>query len=140
MFGVLVVSHGNLASELRSAAETVAGRSIPIEALNLDWGLPPAEVRARLAARIHELDRGEGVLVLTPLHGDTPTNAAVSLSRSGRVEVVTGVNLPMLLRIGCQNLTNVALSEAASLLEQKGRQGVGRATATASGSPAEGCR
>ena len=129
MFGVLVLSQGGLAAELVAAAEMVAGRSIPVEALGLDWRISPPEAQRALEGRLREMDRGEGVLILTPVFGDTPTKLAVSLSEPQRYEVVAGVNLPMLLRIGCQSLAGLSLSEAARLLEDKGRQSVGRATA-----------
>jgi PTS system mannose-specific IIA component len=130
MFGVLVLSQGGLAGELVGAAETVAGRAIPVEALEIEWGVSPAEAREIVGRRLREMSRGEGVLLLTPVFGDTATNVAVSLSEPGRYEVVAGVNLPMLLRVGCQNLAGVSVSEAARLIEEKGRQSVGRATAS----------
>lgn len=138
MFGVLVLSQGGLAAELVAAAEMVAGRSIPVESLGLDWRMSPEQAQRTVEVRLREMNRGEGVLILTPVYGDTPTNLAVALSEPSRYEVVAGVNLPMLLRIGCQNLSDLSVSEAARLLEEKGRQAVGRATASTPGAPPTG--
>jgi PTS system mannose-specific IIA component len=73
------------------------------------------------------LDHGEGVLVLTDMYGDTPSNAALSCARPGRVAVVTGVNLPMVVRLGCREDSGDSVEELARWLEIKGRRSICRA-------------
>src|SRR5450631_3748893 len=101
MIGTLIVTHGGLARELLAAAETISGAIEGFEALSLNWTDGYEDARAKIEASIRRLDRGQGVLILTDMFGDTPSNAALSLAAAGRVEVVTGVNLPMVVRIGC---------------------------------------
>ena len=73
-----------------------------MQALSLDWDAPRESLLDRLRGVIGKLDEGDGVLILTDLFGDTPSNLALGLIDTGRVEVVTGVNLPMVLRLACQ--------------------------------------
>jgi PTS system mannose-specific IIA component len=107
--------------------------------LSLDWneGLEPA--RARIASEIARLDDGTGVLVLTDMYGSTPTNAALAEAVPGRIEVLAGVNLPMVLRLGCTAAPPATLEETAHWLEIKGRRSISRARAAAPGTrPAAG--
>lgn len=94
--GVLIVAHGELAQGLAGAAHEILGEVPLLEALRLD---PAAENPRQLVARTVEgLDAGAGVLALTDLFGGTPSNIALALCPHHKLEVVTGVNLPMLLR------------------------------------------
>ena len=70
------------------------------------------------------LDQGQGVLILTDLYGDTPSNLSLGLIRPGRIEVVTGVNLPMVLRLSCTGARPLELAELARWIQEKGRQGI----------------
>lgn len=125
MFAVLIVTHGRLSTELLAAAEMIGGPQHGIEALALDWGDGVEQARARISSSLERLDRGEGVLVLTDMFGDTPSNAAAALARPGRVEVLAGVNLPMVVRLGCSDVAAMTVAVAARLLEQKGRRSIG---------------
>jgi len=127
VIGVLIVTHGRLASELLAAAETIAGALPNFRALSLDWSEGLDDARERVAAAIASVDSGEGVLVLTDMFGDTPSNAATGLCQAGRVEVISGVNLPMVVRLGCLRTTSQPLAEAARWLEAKGRRSIRRA-------------
>jgi PTS system mannose-specific IIA component len=124
---VLIVTHGGLAGELLAAARVIAGELPAFEALALDWSEDLEAARRRVAERVAALDHGEGVLVLTDMYGDTPYNAAASCARAGRVEVVTGVNLPMVVRLGCLRGAQPAVGELARWLEVKGRRSICRA-------------
>ena len=129
MIGVLIVSHGQMAAELLAAAQTIAGELPRFRALALDWSVGFEEARQRIAASAAEIDDGSGVLVLTDMFGDTPSNAAVSLHRPGVVEVVSGVNLPMVVRLGCTRAAvGSDLAEVARWLELKGRRSIRRAS------------
>jgi len=124
MIGVLIVTHGGLASELLSAAEMITGGLNGFEALSLRWTEGFDEARTQISAAIERLDQGAGVVVLTDMFGDTPTNAALSLARPGFAEVITGVNLPMVVRLGCLATQEMKLSELARWLQAKGRRAI----------------
>jgi PTS system mannose-specific IIA component len=127
MIGVLVVTHGALADELLAAARTIAGELPDFRALSLEWRVGLEEAREKIAAAITLLDRGEGVLVLTDMYGDTPSNAAFSLAAPGRIEVISGVNLPMIVRLGCTGTAGAPLADLARAIELKGRRSICRA-------------
>lgn len=129
MIGVVVVTQGRLADELLSAAETITGSLAHFRAVSLEWDGGIDEAVRRIGVAVRELDRGDGVLVLTDMFGSTPSNAALAVARSGGVEVVTGVNLPMVLRLGCAADLPPTLAEAARWLEQKGKRSICRGVA-----------
>jgi len=94
--GVLVVAHGDLAAGLVSAAGEILGSAEGVHALRIDPGAE--DPRQVVEDAIRELDRGAGVLALTDLFGGTPANIALALCPEYNLEVVTGANLPMLIR------------------------------------------
>ena len=102
MIGKLILTHGGLARELLAAAQVISGRLAGFEALSLDWNDTFEEAKAKVRAALSRLDDGQGVLILTDMYGGTPSNVAVSFLQHDRVEVLTGVNLPMVLRLACQ--------------------------------------
>jgi PTS system mannose-specific IIA component len=102
MIGKLILTHGGLARELLAAAQVISGRMPGFEALSLDWNDTFEEAKAKVRAALERLDDGQGVLILTDMYGGTPSNVAVSFLQHDRVEVLTGVNLPMVLRLACQ--------------------------------------
>src|SRR6185295_11375406 len=101
MIGKLILTHGGLARELLAAAQVISGRLAGIEALSLDWNDTFEEAKAKVRAALDRLDDGHGVLILTDMYGGTPSNVAVTFLQNDRVEVLTGVNLPMVLRLAC---------------------------------------
>jgi PTS system mannose-specific IIA component len=133
VIGVLIVTHGRLAEELLSAASTIAGELSGFRALALDWSEGIESARRRIAIAIEELDGGDGVLILTDMFGDTPSNAALALREPGRVEILSGVNLPMVVRLACTSSSGRSLEETAHWLEIKGRRSICRG-----GRPARG--
>ena len=98
MTGLLVVTHGNLAGELVKAARRIVGDVESMKAISIDWDDPVDRARALVEQGVHDLDSGDGVLILTDMFGGTPSNIALSLLEPGRVEIVTGVNLAMLIK------------------------------------------
>lgn len=99
MIGLVIVSHGRLADELVAATEHVVG---PMDALLAVCIGPDDDMerrRADIRDSIADADRGEGVLILTDMFGGTPSNLAISLLDPGKVEVIAGVNLPMLIKL-----------------------------------------
>jgi len=99
MIGVLITTHGNLGSELIKAAELIRGSLKGVVHVSIDQTKGVEELQKEISAAIKKLDRGQGVLILTDLFGGTPSNISLSFLKKGKVEVITGVNLPMLLKL-----------------------------------------
>ena len=100
MIPVLVLTHGDLATELIAAAREIDSQlGDGTSALALPWDIDSDEATSRLKKAVRELDDGNGVIVLTDMFGGTATNIALPLMEAGRIEVVTGVNLPMLVKL-----------------------------------------
>ena len=98
MPGLLVVTHGRVAEELVKAAKTIVGPLDALEAVSIGWDDDVTAARERIHEAMQRVGKGGAVLILTDMFGGTPTNIALSLLEPGRVEVVTGVNLPMLIK------------------------------------------
>jgi|AMFO01.1.fsa_nt_gi Phosphotransferase system, mannose/fructose-specific component IIA len=126
MIPVLVLTHGSLADELLRAARTIdPSLDDATEALALPWDIDSEEAAARLRERLETMATGdEGVLVLTDMFGGTATNIALPLLAPGRVEVVTGVNLPMLLRLGNLRDRRLSLHEVAERAVAAGQKSI----------------
>ena len=97
--GVVVVTHGQLASELLNAAEMIVGDLPGFAAVSIGWQDPVDVARDAIERAIARVDRGSGVLLLTDMFGGTPSNLGLTFLDAGRVELVTGVNLPMLIKL-----------------------------------------
>ncbi len=128
MIGILIVTHGRLAEELLAAGRVIAGELPNFRALALEWADDLESAGRKIAAAITDLDQGEGVLVLTDMFGDTPSNATLALRDRFRIEIISGVNLPMVVRLGCSRTATQSLAETARWLEVKGRRSICRAT------------
>jgi PTS system mannose-specific IIA component len=133
MIGILVVSHGRLAAELLLSAEVIAGRLEGFEALCLDWSDDQEHVETKIREAVARVDRGRGVLILTDMFGGTPCNVARSFQEPGKVEILTGVNLPMVLRLACRVEEDKSLSEFARWLQGKAQRSICLATQAADG-------
>lgn len=99
MIGVLVITHGNLGSELVKVAELIKGSLEATLCISVEATKGLDDLRKEITAAIRKVDAGAGVLVLTDLFGGTPSNVSLAFLKEGKVEVVTGVNLPMLLKV-----------------------------------------
>jgi PTS system mannose-specific IIA component len=99
MIGVVVVTHGQLATELLNAAETIVGDLPRFAAVSIGWHDDTEDARAEIDQAIGRVDEGAGVLILTDMFGGTASNVAMSFLSQGKVEVITGVNLPMLIKL-----------------------------------------
>ena len=125
MIGKLILTHGGLARELLAAANVISGHPDGFEALSLDWSEGFDDARAKVAAALARLDSGEGVLILTDMYGGTPCNIAMTFFQGGKVEVLTGVNLPMVLRLACQaEADETSVTDLARALQTKGQKSV----------------
>lgn len=99
MIGLVLVTHGRLAAEFVAALEHVVGAQTALEGICIGPDDDMEARRADIAAAIARAETGTGVIVLTDMFGGTPSNLAISLMAPGRVEVIAGVNLPMLVRL-----------------------------------------
>jgi PTS system mannose-specific IIA component len=97
--GVVVVTHGQLATELLNAAQMIVGELPRFTAVSIGWHDDVDVARRALEQAIASVDRGQGVLLLTDMFGGTPSNLGLTFLDAGRLEVVTGVNLPMLIKL-----------------------------------------
>lgn len=123
MIGLLLLTHGGVAEELVSAAKKIVKDPGNLSAIAIEWDQGVEEARTRVSTAILELDQGQGVIVATDMFGGTPTNIALTFLERGRVEVVTGINLPMVIKF--TNLPHdVDLSTAARTLADRGRASI----------------
>jgi PTS system mannose-specific IIA component len=121
MVGLAVASHGRLSEELLRTAEGIVGRLEQAVAVSVDARISMEEARARLREAIAAVETGDGVLVLTDMFGGTPANLALTFLEE-RVEVVTGVNLPMVVKLStlrAEGRPLAALAEAIAAYGQK---------------------
>lgn len=139
MVGVLILTHGGLAEELLAAARKISGPLKRFEALPLEWTDGLDEAHRKVEEALGRLDEGDGVLVLVDIFGGTPSNAAMGFVEDGRVEVISGVNLPMVVRLGCLGLAEMPLDELADWIRKKGKDSIccGSATPIARRKPVE---
>ena len=127
MVGLVVATHGQLAAELLRTAESIVGPVPGSAAVSIDSSSPVEEARARLATAIHKVGAdGEGVLVLTDMFGGTPANLALTFLDE-QIEVVTGVNLPMLMKLATSR--GSGLAAAAELATAHGQKNITLASA-----------
>lgn len=129
MVQTLIVTQGALAQELLKAAETINGSSTGVTALCLDWTDSLDEAIDKTRAVFEQLSEPEGLLVLTDMYGGTPHNVARTLASSGKIEVVTGVNLPMVVRLCCRRRDERTVTDLADWIRSKGQRGIRRGTA-----------
>ncbi len=99
MIGIVVVTHGQLARELVAAAEMIVGEIPNVTAVSIGWHESPDDAQREIADAIGRAESGKGTVVLTDMFGGTPSNLSMTFLEKGRVEVVTGVNLPILIRL-----------------------------------------
>ena len=99
MIGIVVVTHGQLARELVAAAEMIVGEIPNVTAVSIGWHESPDDAQREIADAIGRAESGKGTVVLTDMFGGTPSNLSMTFLEKGRLEVVTGVNLPMLIRL-----------------------------------------
>jgi PTS system mannose-specific IIA component len=100
MVGVVVVTHCHLAEELIAAAQLVVGEDLKqFQSVSIDPREGSEEIREKIISAIRKVDEGQGILILTDMYGGTPSNISLSFLEEKRIEVITGVNLPMLLKL-----------------------------------------
>ena len=123
MIGAIVVTHDKLASGLIDAAEAIVGKIENVSSVSINKGDSTDEIRERLHSAIEETRQGNGVIIFTDMFGGTPTNIALSFLSEGSVEVLTGVNLPILLKF-LSNRDESSIADLVRELRECGRDSI----------------
>ena len=121
MIGVVLVTHGRLGVEFIAAVEHVVGRQAQMKTVSIGPDDNMETRRSEILDSVREVDTGEGVVVLTDMFGGTPSNLAISIMEHAKVEVVSGVNLPMLIKLASARTTET-LHDAAVQAHEAGRK------------------
>ena len=121
MIGLVLVTHGRLAVEFRSALEHVVGPQKQIEAVTIDPDDDIEGCRKQIIEAVKKVDTGDGVAILTDMFGGTPSNLAISVMNTPNVEVVTGINLPMLVKLA-KVRADTPLVQAVAHAQEAGRK------------------
>ncbi len=120
LVGALVVTHGQLGQELVSAAQAIVGEVSHIVAVSIGWNDDVNESKKKIEQAVAEVDQGKGVIILTDMFGGTPSNLSLPLLKRNELEIITGVNLPMVIKLANQPGTD-SLSELVTKVKKKGQ-------------------
>jgi len=123
MIGLLIVTHCNLGGEFLKAAEFIVGRIEGVDTISITQSFDSDQIRKTIGDKIAILNKGKGVLILTDMFGGTPSNLSLSFLKEEKVEVLTGVNLPMIIAF-VQNRSNLSLKELAEKAQKAGKAGI----------------
>ena len=121
MIGVVIVTHGNLATEFFNALQHVVGPQTNMKPICIGADDNMELCREQISTAIKEVDSGDGTIVLTDMFGGTPSNLSISFLRPEKVEVLAGINLPMLVSLASKRKT-ATLEEVATHAQQAGRK------------------
>ncbi len=127
MIGIVVVAHFNLAREMVAATELIVGKQDQFEYVDIFPDEEVDRIKKKLTEAVRDADSGEGVVILTDMFGGTPSNISLSFLEEGKVEVVTGTNLPMLIKLVTYRQGR-PLSELASFIASYGKKNIYLAT------------
>lgn len=121
MIGIVIVTHGNLAQEFKLALEHIVGPQENMIAINIAADDDMEKRRDEISDAVSKVSIGSGVIILTDLFGGTPSNMAISMMQDDQVEVIAGINLPMLVKLASLRESKTIL-EAAELAQEAGRK------------------
>jgi len=124
MIGILVVTHGNLADEIVATCFKIIGERPHVSSISIQWDDEPEAATRRIEKALKKVNQGNGVLVLTDMFGGTPTNIMISLSKRFQMEIVTGVNLPMLIKAVTSMGQVTDLSDYANRIKSQGQKNI----------------
>lgn len=125
MVGVLIVTHLDLAEALLNAANLIMGQLEKVIPVSLDPSAAPDEAHQRIEAALAQLNTSDGVIILTDMFGGTPSNLSLAYLKSEKIEVISGVNLPMLIKLGqLRQQNNTTLADLVAALKQSGQKGI----------------
>ena len=133
MIGLVLVTHGRLAQELRAALEHVVGQQEAVEGIAIHPDDDIEQRRADIVDAVRRVDDGSGVVILTDMFGGTPSNLAISVMSQGRIEVIAGVNLPMLVKLSSARAT-MELPAAVDAAKDAGKKYISVASHVLAGS------
>ncbi|MCJ7687454.1 MAG: PTS fructose transporter subunit IIA, partial [Desulfobacteraceae bacterium] len=123
MIGLLIISHCDLGKEFLNAAELIMGRLEAADSISITQTTESEEILKEISEKINALDQGQGVLVLTDMFGGTPSNLSLSFLNEELVEVLTGVNLPMVISVA-KDRDRLTLSDLGEKAQQAGKQSI----------------
>ena len=122
--GVVVVTHCRLGEELIGAAQLVLGEELKhFQAVSIDPKEDSEDIREKIIGAIRKVDGGQGILILTDMYGGTPSNISLSFLEENKIEVITGVNLPMLLKLATYQ-DEIKLEDLALFITQYGQRNI----------------
>ena len=124
MIGALIVTHGNLANELLNAARKIESTDTVIEALPLEWTDTVDEAREKIRLALERIGTDNGVIIFTDMFGGTPSNISLSFLEKDRVEIITGVNLPMIVKFATLLQDGKDLTALAHVISEKGSRAI----------------
>ncbi len=125
MIGIIVVTHGQLANELVNAAEMIVGEIPNVTAVSIGWHFSPQDAEKEIKNAIEKTDSGQGSVILTDMFGGTPANLSLTFLEKDRVEVITGVNLSMLIKlVDLRQQRNTDLLEVARQTCKQGKESI----------------
>jgi len=128
MIGGIIVSHGKLAEELLNVLSIILGEVVNMEAISIGWYDDVEESRKKINQCLKRVNQKSGVLIFTDMFGGTPSNLSFSFLKSNRIEIITGVNLPMLIKfVSFQRSNN--LKEVAKKVVEQGKRNIHLASA-----------
>ncbi len=128
MIGGIIVSHGKLAEELLNALTIILGEVVNIEAISIGWYDDVEDSKRKINQSLKRVDQKNGVLVFTDMFGGTPSNLSFSFLKGDTIEIITGVNLPMLIKfVSLQRSNN--LKDVAKRVVEQGKKNIHLASA-----------
>ena len=128
MIGMILVSHGHLAEEMKAVLEHIVGKQDAVETVGIFSDDDMEKRREEIQEKIKQVDSGDGVIILTDMFGGTPSNLAISVMDQANIEVIAGVNLPMLIKLA-QLRASMPLKEASLGAQEAGRKYINVASA-----------
>jgi PTS system mannose-specific IIA component len=128
MIGGIIVSHGKLAEELLNALTIILGETVNIEAISIGWYDDVEASKKKINKSLKNVDKKNGVLIFTDMFGGTPSNLSFSFLKDNQVEIITGVNLPMLIKFASLQRSN-SLQEVAKKVVEQGQKNIHWASA-----------
>jgi PTS system mannose-specific IIA component len=123
MIGLLIISHCDLGKEFLRAAELILGRLEATDSIAITQTTESEEILREISKKIAALDQGQGVLVLTDMFGGTPSNLSLSFLNNEMIEVLTGVNLPMIIAVA-KDRDNLTLNQLGEQAQEAGRRSI----------------
>jgi PTS system mannose-specific IIA component len=134
MIGGIIVSHGKLGEELLNALTIILGEAPNIEAISIGWYDDVEESKRKINQSLKRVDQKSGVVIFTDMFGGTPSNLSFTFQKDGHVEIITGVNLPMLIKFVSLQRSN-ALKDVAKKVVEQGKKNIHLASALLGAKP-----